>query len=79
MDPKTQALTIFKLCQEAGIRTYENCMKDKYELFPNAFPGQHQFYCVNQKRMKETFCLHEEKEKSGITSSGLRQQSESPQ
>lgn len=66
------ALQVKKYCEEEGMKTYEACMKRSNENFPYALPGQHQFYCLNQKRMRETFCLHEAKEIAGITSSDFR-------
>jgi hypothetical protein len=71
-DFKAKALEVYKKCSEESKQDYEACMERNAMLFPNAFPKQHHIYCLNQKTLKEVFCLHEEKEKAGITSSGLR-------
>ncbi len=72
VDFKAKTLEVYKKCQAEGMQDYQACMDRNKNLFPNAFPGQHHFYCLNQQRLYEVFCLHEEKEKAGITSGGTR-------
>ena len=69
---KTKSLEVYKKCQVEGKEDYDACIEKNRQAFPNTFHGHHHIYCLNQQRLKEVFCLHEEKEKAGITSSGLR-------
>jgi hypothetical protein len=70
---KVKALEVYKKCEAEGKKDYDACMERNRQAFPNAFPGQHHVYCLNQKKLAEVFCLHEEKEKAGITSGGVRE------
>lgn len=67
------ALGVMKVCQEKAQVVYNTCMKDNVGLFPGAPPNQTHYHCLKQKHMTETFCLHYEKEKAGITSSGFKE------
>lgn len=65
----TIALAMIKKCQAQGDRVYGACLKEKREVTQTSLAGSWNFYCANQKYLEQTFCLHTEKEKAGITSS----------
>jgi len=69
MEYKKVALAIMKKCEADGVRIYEECMKEK-DRVNDDFHRHSNFYCLNQKRIEQTFCLHEEKKKASITSGG---------
>ena len=63
-----KSLDVFKKCEAEASLAYEICQKETIDKYP----GQHTLLCRNQQRLAQVFCLHDEKEKAGITSGGVR-------